>query len=390
MCTPIRYLITVTVSVYIIWGCNGKEAVEKAENHDEHNKVVKLFAESVEQIQIKTETVRVQQFIRYLTIPAKVIANQNNEAQIGSPVQGRVQQVYVNLGDYVKAGQILLTVEGLDIGEIKAGFLIAKAALDYATVSYERQKKLFDEKIGSQKALSESKAEFEKALVEYKAEDEKIHSVGLSDTDITNGKPGTEHTSGSLPIKSPIHGIVVERNIVIGQYIDATTNAFRIINMNPVWIDGQIYEKDLPGLMHLRTAEFVALPYPDEKFQGRIIYVGQTVDERTRTITVRGEFNNSLHKLKPQMFGDLKIPTDVKSAALLIPGEAVINETGKSYVFVQSNDTTFERRDVVTGAEMDNWIEIKEGVQSGEKIVVKGVFYLKSELKKEEIAGDEH
>ena len=115
-----------------------------------------------------------------LTAPAKVMTNQDNEAQIGSLVQGRVHQVFVKVGDYVKAGQILMTVEGLDVGEIKAGFLKQKQVIDYAKANYERQKKLFDEKIGSQKSLLESQAEYEKALAEYKAEDKKIHSVGLS------------------------------------------------------------------------------------------------------------------------------------------------------------------------------------------------------------------
>jgi membrane fusion protein, heavy metal efflux system len=323
-----------------------------------------------------------------LTVPAKVLPNQDHEAQIGSLVQGRVRQVFVQVGDYVKAGQTLLTVEGLDVGTIKAGFVKARATLDYAKANYERQKKLFDEKVGSHKSFLESQAEYEKALAEFNAEDKRIHSIGLSDKDMSMGHNGDEHTSGTLPIKSHIDGFVVERNVVIGQYVDATTNAIKVINTSSVWVDGQIYEKDLAKIDHNTNAVFVTTTFPNEKFKGRIIYIGQTVDEQSRTITVRGEFNNPNRKLKPQMFGELKINIGTGVRGIMIPDEAVVKETGKEYVFIQINDTTFDKRIVLTGACFDKMIEIKEGLKEGDIVVSKGVFYLKSELKKDELGGD--
>lgn len=397
MKASIKLFIAANVLAFVLIGCGGNEDAKKEEHKEEHSEIVKLSAESIKQIKLETETVSLQPFTGYLTIPAKVITNQDNEAQIGSLVQGRVHQVFVKVGDFVKTGQVLMTVEGLDVGEIKAGFMIAKAALDYTKANYERQKKLFDEKIGSQKSLLESQAEYEKALAEYKAEDKKIHSVGLSDEDVTDAKIGEEHTSGTLPIKSSINGIVVERNVVIGQLVDATTNAFKVINTNTVWIDGQIYEKDIAKINQKTNALFTSATYMNEKFAGRIIYIGQTVDEQSRTITVRGEFNNSNSKLKPQMFGELKIPVSSNAKAIMIPEESVVKESGNDYVFVQTSDTTtpnggqaFEKRIVITGSSVDSRIEIKEGLREGEKVASKGVFYLKSELKKDEIEGDEH
>ena len=384
----IKLLIAANVLVSILLGCGGKEEPKKEESKNEQREVVKLSSESIKQIKLETEAVILQPFTGYLIIPAKVITNQDNEAQIGSLVQGRVHRVFVKIGDYVKTGQVLMTVEGLDIGEIKAGFMIAKAALDYSKANYERQKKLFDEKIGSQKSLLESQAEYEKALAEYKAEDKKIHSVGLSDDDVTDGNKSEEHTSGTLPIKSSINGVVVERNVVIGQLVDATTNAFKVINTNNVWIDGQIYEKDLTKINQKTNAVFTSSTYQNEKFNGRIIYIGQTVDEHSRTITVRGEFGNSNNKLKPQMFGELKIPVSENAKAIMISTEAIVKESQEEYVFVQTSDSSFVKRKVITGMSVDNRIEIKEGLKEGEKVVTKGVFYLKSELKKDEFAGD--
>lgn len=379
-----------TVVSLIVFGCSGKEEPKKEENHTEHSEIVQLSTEAIKEIKLETEIVSFRPFTGYLTIPAKVLTNQDNEAQIGSLVQGRVHQVFVKVGDYVKAGQILMTVEGLDVGEIKAGFLIAKAALEYTKANYERQKKLYDEKIGSQKSLLESQSEYEKALAEYKAEDKKIHSVGLNDIDINDERKSEEHTSGTLSIKSSINGIVVERNVVIGQSVDVTTNAFKIINTSNVWVDGQVYEKDIAKIYQKTNAVFSSTTYQNEKFNGRIIYIGQTIDEQSRTITVRGEFVNTNGKLKPQMFGDLKIPIESNAKAIMMLDEAVVKEAGIEYVFVQTSDTTFEQRKVSTGTVVDGRIEIREGLKIGENVVSKGVFYLKSELKKEEIEGDEH
>jgi membrane fusion protein, heavy metal efflux system len=383
-----KILIAVIISVFVLLGCGGKYETKKEENNNERSKVVKLSAESIKETKLETETVCLRPFTSYLTIPAKVVTNQDYEAQIGSLVQGRVHQVFVQVGDNVTTGQILMTVEGLDVGTIRAGFLKAKATFDYAKATFERQKKLFDEKIGSQKALLESQAEYEKALAEYQAEDKRIHSIGLDDKDVLVTKDGEEHTSGTLPIKSSINGIIVERNVVIGQFVDATTNAFKVINIHSVWIDGQMYEKDLAKVNQKTNAVFTTTSYLNEEFPGIIIYIGQTVDEQTRTILVRGEFSNPHNKLKPNMFGELRIPIGTNAKAMMIPDEAVVRETGQDYVFVQTSDSTFEIRTVTTGTSADSRIEIKSGLKEGEKVVSKGVFYLKSELKKDELSGD--
>ena len=403
----IKLLLVVIFQVFILIGCSEKDSHKNEgkqeegheshkdegkhdEEHEKHSKLVKLSQESLKLINIQTETVSLQAMTGFITIPATIVHNQDNEAQVGSLVQGRVQKVFVKIGDYVKAGQVLMTVEGLDIGTIKAGFLKAKANLDFTKSTYERQKKLFEEKIGSQKSLLESQAEYEKASAEFKAEDKRIHSIGLSDEDILNGKSHDEHTSGTLPIKSPISGIVVERNIVVGQLIETNTNAFKVVNTSSVWIDGQVFEKDLNKFTQKTSAIFTSTVFPNEKFTGNVIYIGQSIDEKTRTLLIRTEFSNNKNKLKPQMFGELKIPVGDNTQALLIPEEALIKEGDKYFVFIKESDTTFEQRFVSIGLTTNNRIEIIGGLREGEIVVSKGAFYLISEMKKEELEGHEH
>jgi cobalt-zinc-cadmium efflux system membrane fusion protein len=381
-------LLVLTGSLMLVGCDNNSKEEKKTENSSTGHQIVKLTKKSVADIGLTYFTVQTKPLTGTLTAPAKVLPNQDLESQVGSLVQGRVHQIFVKVGDYVTTEQALMTVEGLDVGAIKAGFLKAKASYDYAKSNYERQKKLFDDKIGSQKALLESQAEYDKAFAEYNAEDKRIHSVGLADEDVIMGKNGQEHTSGTLPIKSHINGIVVERNVIVGQYIDATTTAFKVINTNSVWIDGQIYEKDLAKVQQKTTAVFATASYPGVPFTGRVIYIGQTLDEQSRTITVRGEFNNPNNRLKLNMFGELKIPIGTNTNAMLIPDEAVVKDAGEQYVFVRTNDTTFEKRTVITGTSVDSMIEIKNGLKESDWVVSKGVFYLKSDLKKEELTGE--
>ncbi|MBZ0201228.1 MAG: efflux RND transporter periplasmic adaptor subunit [Ignavibacteriaceae bacterium] len=392
----IKILISLTALGFLFWGCGENGEPQKDEIHNEQSTVVTLSDESIKQIDLKTDTVKLSPFTGYLIIPATVISNQDGEAYVGSLVHGRVHSVMTKIGDYVSAGEILMYVEGLEIGELKSGYLKAKANYDFAKADYERHRVLLEQNIGSKQTFYIAEAEYQKAYAEFQAEDKRIHSVGLTDEDLINENDKEDHTSGTLPIKSPISGVVVERNVVIGQFVDGTTTAFKIINTNSVWVDGQIYEKDLLKIKKTPNVVFTSSTYGDEKFNGKIIYIGQTVDQKSRTITVRGEFNNSSQKLKQQMFGELKIPVGANEKAILINEEAVVTEPGGEYVFVETNinatggGRTFEQRIIITGTTIGKMVEVKEGLKPGETIAVNGVFYLKSDLKKDELEGDEH
>lgn len=388
---PFSMIIPFAIAAVLV-GCaqEKKSNTEQASEDGNSTSIVKLTPVSIKEIGLKTETISLKPFTKFITIPAKVLANQDNEALVGSLIQGRVCKVFVKAGDFVKAGQVLMQVEGLEIGEIKASFISAKANLEYQKTNYERQKKLLEENVGAQKNLLETLNEYEKARAEYNAQKNKINAIELSVSEVIAGKNvlSDDSNSGILPVKSPISGIVVERNVVIGQSIDATTNAFKIVNLSSVWVDGQVYEKDISKLNSKTVADFFTSSYPLEKFTGKVTYIGQIIDEQTRTITIRAEFNNAAGKLKPQMFGELRIPDDFNSTALLVPAEALIKIDNADFVFIQKEDTVFEKKAVMIGTSQNEIVEIVQGLTNNDKIVVKGAFYLKSELLKASLGGE--
>jgi membrane fusion protein, heavy metal efflux system len=374
-----------------ITGCRQDKNNKEPSNETIRPETVTLTQAAIKEIGLKTETISKKSFAKYCVVPAKVLTNQDNEAVVGSLIQGRVYKVFVKAGDKVKSGQELMLLEGLEIGQIKAGFLSAVANLEYHKSNYERQKKLFAENAGAQKNLLETQNEYEKALAEYSAEKNRINAIDLTDREVIDNKSAQldDHRAGTLPVKSPIDGIVVERNVVIGQLIESTTTAFKIINLNSVWVDGQIYEKDIGKISCKTSAEFTASSCPSETFKGKITYIGQVVDEKTRTITIRAEFDNAAWKLKPQMFGELKIPEEKNTAALLVPAEAIIRIDNADYIFIQKDENTFEKMPITACCIQNEMAEITKGINEGEKIVVKGAFYLKSELLKASLGEEE-
>ena len=392
----IKFLLLLIISASLFFGCGEKENEKAKEESQEHGKEeIVLSNKAMKEMGIEIKTIKNETLTGLIKAAAKLIPNQDYEAQVGSLVQGRVHKVFVKEGDNVKAGQVLMQLEGLEIGELKAVYLKAKSNLDYYKAVYERQKTLIEQNIGSQKVLQEAKADYEKATAEFNAEDKRIHAVGLSHEDVLEN--GTlEHIAGILPIKSPINGIVTERNVVIGQLVEANTTAFRIMNISNLWAEGQIYEKDISKLSGKPTIEFTTSAYPNERFNGVIVLVGQTIDEHSRTIKVRATFNNPGNRLKPQMFGEMFIPIGGNIKGIVVPNDAIVKENGKSYLFTVENDSTlptgrqvFKKQMVEIGSELGGKIEIKAGLKEGDKIAYKGVFFLKSELLKETLAEEE-
>lgn len=393
----LRSIIPYCLTALMLAGCNGGKH-ESPETTTESSEVASatiiLSRSTVRESGVILATVTLRPLKGIMSIPARLIANQDYEAQVGSLVQGRVQMVSANVGDNVAPGQELMRIEGVEVGEIKAQFITARAQLKFVEANLQRQKTLAEQRVGSQKSLLEAQAEYDKALAAFNAADKRIHSVGLSDDDLlTFVEPATSgaggHTGGVLPIKSPIAGIVVERNVVIGQFVDATSTAFRIMNTSTLWADGQVYERDGARLSGKPAVTLTIPAFPAESFPGKLVYVSPLVDEHTLAIPVRALIPNRTGRLKPNMFGELRVPVGTATEGILIPEEAVQRDSCTQFVFVARNDTTFERRSIISGTTFGAMREVRSGLVPGERIVIQGSFHLKAEMMRSLLEGDE-
>jgi len=190
----------------------------------------------------------------------------------------------------------------------------------------------------------------------------------------------TRQPQRTLRVDAPIDGVIVEKNVVQGQMVEAGMKLYRLADLSIVWVQSQIYEQDI-ALLQLGQDADVTLSYlPDRKFTGRITYIYPTVDEKTRTGRVRMEFHNPGLFLKPGMFATVELHADLAPSALLVPDTAVLRSGDSNTVFAALDNGKFEPRTVTLGARGENnTYQVLSGLNDGERVVISGQFMLDSE-----------
>src|SRR3972149_8398292 len=219
---------------------------------------------------------------------------------------------------------------------------------------------------------------------EFKAAEDRLHLLGLSEAELK--RIGSEHIINSkVAVRAPFSGTVVERHATLGEVIEPAVKLFTIADLSTLWIIADVPEKDIPLVKTGLPIEIKFSPYPDEVFEGTVTYIGDQIHPSTRTVKVRTEVDNSLGKLKPEMFATILITTEVMSDVLAIPGEAVQTDGNKKIVFIDKGNGGFEKREVSLGRQVDSFYQVVDGIKVGEKLVTKGSFLLKSEAQKGEL-----
>ena len=188
-----------------------------------------------------------------------------------------------------------------------------------------------------------------------------------------------------LEVKAPIDGIVTERKSTAGELVTKETEIYTISDPADLWLLAEIKEANIGQVKVGQDAKFTVLAYPNEPFHGKVVRIGNRVEDQSRTLEVRIEVNNADGRLKPGMFADVEIVTTVQENVLVIPDTALQTDGENQIVFVALDDTKFEKRVVTTGREQHGRLEVTEGIKEGEKVVVTGSFILKSEMLKGEL-----
>jgi len=185
-----------------------------------------------------------------------------------------------------------------------------------------------------------------------------------------------------LEIKATIEGVVIERKATTGELVDKTKEIYTISDPTQLWAIAEVKERDIAAVKVGQDAAFAALAYPEEKFHGKVVLIGNQVEAGSRTIEVRIAVDNADGRLKPGMFADVEITTTILDNVLLIPDSALQTDGEEQIVFVALDGNKFEKRMVKLGLEQAGRVQILSGVKAGENIVTEGSFILKSEMLK--------
>jgi cobalt-zinc-cadmium efflux system membrane fusion protein len=186
--------------------------------------------------------------------------------------------------------------------------------------------------------------------------------------------------NGRVPIVSPISGVVIERKVTDGQFVQPdATPIITLADLSTVWVIGDVFERDLRCVAHGEDATITTAAYPGEKFQGVVNYISDAIDIATRTAKVRVSVANVGNRLKPEMFATIALDVAPHERAVSVPARAVLTENGKTFVYVEIGPQRFIRRAVDLGASVGDERRVVSGLRPGDRIVTDGAILLRQE-----------
>ncbi len=340
--------------------------------------------------QLRVDAVQAQAFpTDELVAPARVTINPNRISRVLPPVQGRVLAVSVKLGDTVAEGQTLVTLDSPDADAAISAYVQAAATLRQATVTLARADadlrrarnllpyQAISEKdaLAAQNDFAAAQAAVDNAQATREQTLRKLDLLGLKPTDLKQG----------VVVRAPIAGVVTDINVTPGDYRaavssagDVTTPLMSIADLSTVWVSSDVPEPFI-RLIHVGDAveiEFVA--YPGQQFSGRVARVASTLDPQTRTLKVHVDLPNAQRRFVPEMFGTIRHAGPSKMVPV-VPPNAIVQEYGRSEVFVERGPGQFERRVVTTGVRTTDLVAVTSGLEPNTRIVVDGAILLRGQ-----------
>jgi cobalt-zinc-cadmium efflux system membrane fusion protein len=340
--------------------------------------------------QLRIEPVREQALpTDEVVAPARIVINPNRISRVLPPVQGRVLAVSVKLGDTVAEGQPLVTVDSPDADAALSAYLQADATLRQGKVTLAKTEtdlqrasnllpyQAISEKdvLAAQNDVAAARAALENAEAARAQALRKLTLLGLKPTDVQQ----------AVVVRAPIAGVVTDISVTPGDYraavssaADVTTPLMSISDLSTVWASSDVPEPFM-RLIHIgEDVEITFVAYPGEKFTGRVARVGSTLDPQTRTLKVHVDLPNPARRFVPEMFGTMRHAGPARLFPV-VPSAAIVQEYGRSEVFVERGPGQFERRVVTTGVRTGDLVAITSGLDVKSRVIVDGAVLLRGQ-----------
>lgn len=336
----------------ILFSC--KEEIKKEE-------LKQTFVLSDKMLQTTTTAaVEVKTLQNKLSFYGKITADGNKLIEVYPVVGGNVSRVFVELGDYVKKGDILATIRSTEVAsfekeleDAKNDILLAKKNLQVATELYEG-------KLNSERDVIQAKSELEKAQTQ-------LHRMQETYS-IYNLRKGAIYE-----VRSPINGFVIEKKINQDMLLrsDKSDNIFDIAEIDDVWVIANVNESDIGQIKLGVDAEVTTLSYPDKKFYGKVDKIFNIIDAETKAMKVRIKLDNKDYLLKPEMRATIKLSYNEEKVMLAIPSSAIIFDNSRNFVMIYKDRNNIETRPVEVFRTISDTTFLSSGLEIGEKVITK-------------------
>ena len=358
---------------------------------DEHDTVI-LSAEKQKMAGIEVRPLALEPVSAPLSATAVIELNADKVSKVSSRVSGKIIRLTVTQGQWVRAGQPLARMDTVDLDQAWSEYIKGKSKQELAAKTLQREEILFAKGVCPEKDVLKARQELSEAEADLTLAKEKFRLLGVDVARVELQKSNGLKGHPLISISSPLSGVITEKSVTQGEMVGPEKVLFTVADLSTLWVLTHFYEKDIRFLKAGMGVKISVAAFPDRDFTGVISYIGDVLDEKSRTVTARVTIPNGGGLLKPGMFATVLIDTRTseKQKLLALPEEAVVIDGPAHYVFVQSAPGKFKKTDIKTGRALGKKVEILEGLKEGDPVVTKGTFTLKSELKKETLHADEH
>jgi len=355
-----RHRTPMLVGLLLLLGCGqSKQSAPAPDMYERQGNRVLVPKGSPLRDRIKVEPATEQLIQSQLLAPASVESDPARLAKISPPLSGRVEKLFVHLGDRVEKGQPLLILNAPDLAQAQADFVKAQSGLAQSQKTYARQKDLHEHGIGAQRDLEQAETDRTVAQSELGRAKKRLEQLGVS----------TDAPVGPLVVRSPITGRVVDLAVTGGEFKnDMNAVLMTVADLSTVWLTASVQEKDLRRVKVGDEATAVFSAYPDEHFVGKVFSVADLLDLDTRSVKVRVAIDNPEGRFKPGMFATVRF-AGTSTPRVVVPTTALVQRGDESFAFVEVGDFVFEPRRVATGPQQGGVTVITEGLDAGTRVV---------------------
>src|SRR5215467_1818786 len=302
--------------------------------------------------------------------------------QVFTPYAGRIIGLFARVGDDVKKGQTLFTIDSPDLLQAESTLIAATGVLQLTTRNLERLRELYKTRAVSQKDLDQGTSDQQAAEGALRAARDAVRLFGKTDAEVDR-IVAERIADSTLVVPTPISGRVTARNAAPGLLVQPgnAPAPFAVADISTMWMIANVAESDSPAFHVGQEVRVSVLAFPNRVFEGKISTIGSTVDPGTRRVLVRSEISDPQHELRSGMFANFVIRIGEPQRSPAVPYDGVVREgDGSMTVWVTTDRRRFVKRTIKDGLRHDGYTQILEGLRPGELVATEGALFLSNAL----------
>ena len=371
---PIYKIIVLSILVSFL-GCGNSENDSETSNQTPVDKRIKITKAQFAQNNMVLGSIEKKSFPMGIKVNGMIDVPPENKAVVSSIISGYIKTIPLLIGDNVKKGQVLATLESPDFIEMQQEFMEVKEQLNYLKSEYDRQSVMFKEDIISNKVFLKAESQYKTTKAKYNGLKKQLSLLHISPLSMEQGQLGSV-----VNVYAPISGSITKVNVSRGTYVSPTTPILEIIDNEHIHLELAVFEKDIMSIKKEQTIHFSIPEASDDMYEAKVYLVGTSIDDN-RTIKVHGHPNDHSQKFLTGMFVKAEIITESKTE-IALPENAIVALEDGNYILVldeeKGTDLYFNQLKIETGSTENGYTKLKDfgTLRPTDKVLVNGTFSL--------------